>query len=96
MQLVPNDRDKEDITECEPILCQSDISQRPAESSSSSEITAVLGDFPAVDEEAQIFDVNENSKLVNAEQPQCRICLDTEEGPICLAFLCVSSVYCHH
>ncbi|KAM0956443.1 hypothetical protein ACFX2A_025214 [Malus domestica] len=80
MQLVPNDSHKEDITECEPILCQSDISQRPAESSSSCEITAVLGDFPAVDEEAQIFDINENSKLVNAEQPQCRICLDTEEG----------------
>ncbi|CAB4302573.1 unnamed protein product [Prunus armeniaca] len=80
MQLVSNDSRKEDITECEPILCQSDISQRPTESSSSCEITAVQGDFAANDEESQNLDVDENSKLVNPEHPQCRICLDTEEG----------------
>ncbi|BBG98668.1 RING/FYVE/PHD zinc finger superfamily protein [Prunus dulcis] len=52
----------------------------PTESSSSCEITAVQGDFAANDEESQNLDVDENSKLVNPEHPQCRICLDTEEG----------------
>jgi hypothetical protein len=76
MQLVSNDSLEEDSPESEPILCQSDIPQRPCESSSSCEITAVIGDSAVTDEESQNLEVNESSKLVNSEQPQCRICLD--------------------
>lgn len=75
MQLVSNDIRKEDVSECEPILCQSDLSQRYTESSSSCEIATVGGDRDIIDEELQDLDVDENSQLVT-EQPQCRICLE--------------------
>ncbi|XP_024184820.1 E3 ubiquitin-protein ligase MARCHF8 isoform X2 [Rosa chinensis] len=78
MQLVLNDGREEDNSECEPILSQSENAQRSSEASSSCEITAVLGDIAVTDEESQNLDVNESSKLVISEQPQCRICLDNE------------------
>ncbi|KAL6144311.1 hypothetical protein ACLB2K_055005 [Fragaria x ananassa] len=78
MQLVSNDSRRDDSSECEPILSQSDNPQRLSEASSSCEITAVLGDIAVTDVESQNLDVNESSKLVNSEQPQCRICLDNE------------------
>lgn len=87
MQLVSNDLNKEDISECEPILCQSDLSQRSIESSSSCEITT-LGGGHAVNDEEDLEDVHvdENSHLVNTEQPQCRICLEIG-GPYFLSYL---------
>ncbi|KAF3430942.1 hypothetical protein FNV43_RR25672 [Rhamnella rubrinervis] len=75
MQLVSNDIHKEDTSECEPILCQSELSQRSVESSSSCEITTLEGDCDIIDEDVQDLDVDENSQLVD-EQPQCRICLE--------------------
>lgn len=75
MQLVSNDIHKEDISECDPILCQSDLSQRSIESSSSCEITTLRGDCDIIDEDLHDLEVDENSQLVN-EQPQCRICLE--------------------
>lgn len=86
MQLVSNDSRRDDSSECEPILSQSDNPQRLSEASSSCEITAVLGDIAVTDVESQNLDVNESSKLVNSEQPQCRICLDNE-GPYFLEIL---------
>ena len=75
MQLVSNDSRKEDISESEPILCQFDNSQRSEECSSSCEITAVGGDC-VVDSDDLDINVVETSHLVNADHPQCRICLD--------------------
>lgn len=75
MQLVSNDSRKEDSSECEPILFQSDISQRSEECSSSGEITAIGGDCVIVSDDLDI-NVDETSHLVNADHPQCRICLD--------------------
>ena len=77
MQLVSNDSRKEDISESEPILCQSDVSQRSEECSSSCEITAVGGDCVVVSDDLDI-NVDETSHLVNTDHPQCRICLDIE------------------
>ncbi|KAL5554596.1 hypothetical protein UlMin_041997 [Ulmus minor] len=77
MQLVLNDSHKEDTSECEPILCQSDSRDRSIESSSSYEITTAGEDYDIVDdEESQNLNADESCQLVNAEQPQCRICLD--------------------
>ncbi|XP_022724168.1 E3 ubiquitin-protein ligase MARCH8-like isoform X4 [Durio zibethinus] len=78
MQLVSNDSQKEDISESEPILCQSDISQRSEECSSSSEITTVEGYCVVVSDDLEDINADETSHLVNADQPQCRICLDIE------------------
>ncbi|KAG4195597.1 hypothetical protein ERO13_A06G118400v2 [Gossypium hirsutum] len=74
MQLVSNDSRKEDISEREPILCQPDISQTSEEC----EITAVGGDCIIVSEDLEEINVDETSHLVNADHPQCRICLDNE------------------
>ncbi|GFZ11624.1 RING/FYVE/PHD zinc finger superfamily protein [Actinidia rufa] len=76
MQLVSNDRRTEDSSETEPILHQSNIVQRSEESSSSFEIRAVGRDCPLSADDSQTIDVDENCNLVNADQPQCRICLD--------------------
>uniref|UniRef100_A0A5B7ALZ6 Putative E3 ubiquitin-protein ligase MARCH1 n=1 Tax=Davidia involucrata TaxID=16924 RepID=A0A5B7ALZ6_DAVIN len=76
MQLVSHDSQAEDSSETEPILCQSNIVQRSEESSSSFEIRTVGGDCSTIDDDSQCLDVDENCNLVNAEQPQCRICLD--------------------
>lgn len=76
MQLMSNDSRKEDVSEREPILCQSDISLQSEESTSSTEITAV-GEEPVVaGENLQNLNVDETCHLVNVDQPQCRICLD--------------------
>ncbi|GAV65027.1 RINGv domain-containing protein [Cephalotus follicularis] len=76
MQLVSNDSQKGNISETEPILCLSDIIPTSEESSSSCEITSVGGESVVCDDLQSIY-VDESSRLVNAEQPQCRICLDT-------------------
>lgn len=76
MQLVSNDRQTEDGSETEPILCQSNIEQRLEESSTSCEIRTVEVDCSIVDGDLENLDTDENCALVNADQPQCRICLD--------------------
>ncbi|XP_022716440.1 uncharacterized protein LOC111275362 isoform X4 [Durio zibethinus] len=78
MQLVSNDSRKEDISESEPILCQSDISQRSEECSSSFEITVIGGDCVVTSDDLEDINVDETSHLVNADHPQCRICLEIE------------------
>ncbi|XP_031272223.1 E3 ubiquitin-protein ligase MARCH8 [Pistacia vera] len=82
MQLVSSDSHNEDVSESEPILSQSESLQRSEESSSvssssssSSEITAVRGDCVVVADVHDLY-VDETSHLVNADQPQCRICFD--------------------
>ncbi|EXB37442.1 E3 ubiquitin-protein ligase MARCH8 [Morus notabilis] len=77
MQL--NDSRKEDISEREPILGQSDSEDRFVESSSSCEIVTVGGDHAIIDQDLQNLHVDEICQLVNADQPQCRICLDSGE-----------------
>lgn len=78
MQLVvSSERQTGDSLEREPILHQSDIAEKSEESSSSFEIRieerdcAVLSDGTHYND-----DVTEDCNLVNADQPQCRICLD--------------------
>ena len=78
MQLVSNDSCAEDSSETEPILCQSNIEQRSEESSSLFEIRTVEGDCLITGAELQSLDVEESCSLVNADQPQCRICLEIE------------------
>lgn len=75
MQLVSNDSQQEDASENEPILRQSDI-LRSVDSSFSSEIITVGGDHVVTDEDLEDVHADESSRLVNLEQPQCRICLD--------------------
>ncbi|GFZ08187.1 RING/FYVE/PHD zinc finger superfamily protein [Actinidia rufa] len=74
MQLVSNDRRTEDSSETEPILHQSNIVQRSEEASF--EIRTVSRDCSLSADDSQTIDVDENCNLVNADQPQCRICLD--------------------
>lgn len=76
MQL--NDSHKEDISERQPILGQSDSEHRFIESSSLCEIVTVGGDNDIVDEDLQNLHVDESCQLVNTDQLQCRICLDSE------------------
>ncbi|GMP35200.1 hypothetical protein CsSME_00007744 [Camellia sinensis var. sinensis] len=76
MQLVSNDRRTEDSSETEPILCQSNIVQRSEESSCSIEIRIIDRDCSVSADDSQSIDADENCNLVNADQPQCRICLD--------------------
>lgn len=76
MQLVPNDSRVEDISETEPILSQSNTAERSEESSSSIEIT-VSGEFSLAVDNSPSSDADENCSLVHADQPLCRICLDT-------------------
>ncbi|KAL6972570.1 RING-type E3 ubiquitin transferase [Sarracenia purpurea var. burkii] len=76
MQLVSNERHIEDSSETEPILCQSDIVRRSEESSSSFEIKAVGRDCSVYVDDSRCIEVDETCNLVNADQPQCRICLD--------------------
>ncbi|XP_071901239.1 uncharacterized protein [Coffea arabica] len=76
MQLVSNDSRAEDILETEPILSQSATAKRSEESSSSIEIT-VSGEFSLTVDDSPSGDADENCSLVHADQPLCRICLDT-------------------
>lgn len=77
MQLVPNDIRTDDISETEPILSQPSRVERSEESSSSIEIT-VSGDCSISADDLPSPDVHENYSLVQTDQQQCRICLDTE------------------
>lgn len=74
MQLVSSV--SEDSSETEPILCQTEIVQKSKESSSSCEIKPVGGDFSVADQDAEDLEADEAHSLVNADQPQCRICFD--------------------
>lgn len=76
MQLVANESRREGISETEPILCLAEV--ETSEDTSSSEITSVGGEFSVDVEDLQNRDIDESSHLVNADQPQCRICLDIE------------------
>lgn len=78
MQLAANDGHREDASENEPILQQSDVTERSEGSSSSSEITTVEGEFAVTVDDLEILDVDETCRLVNKDQPQCRICLENE------------------
>ncbi|KAK4773503.1 hypothetical protein SAY87_028522 [Trapa incisa] len=87
MQLAVNDGLREEISEIEPILHQFDTADRSegstyssSSSSSSCEITSSgVGELViAISDDASNFDADENSHLVNADLPQCRICLENE------------------
>ncbi|KAJ7952065.1 E3 ubiquitin-protein ligase MARCH8 [Quillaja saponaria] len=75
MQLVSNDSHKEETLERQPILNQHD-SQGLGESSVSCEITAVGRHYSAEGNDLENIYVDETCHLVNADQLQCRICLD--------------------
>jgi hypothetical protein len=79
MQLVSNDSHREDISESEPILRRPGNLQRSEESSSSlsCEITTVGGDLAVINDDLQNLHPEESRHLVNTEQKQCRICLDS-------------------
>ncbi|KAK7325337.1 hypothetical protein VNO77_29499 [Canavalia gladiata] len=72
MQLASNG-DKEECSESEPILSQHLNLQPSGESSFSCEIIPAA---PPNDDDLQNVRVDETCHLVNADQPQCRICLD--------------------
>ncbi|XP_040989153.1 E3 ubiquitin-protein ligase MARCHF3 [Juglans microcarpa x Juglans regia] len=78
MQLVSNDSNREDISESEPILPRTSILQRSEGSSSSCEITAAEGEcaIGKGNGDLQNLHLEESCRLVNTDQPQCRICLD--------------------
>lgn len=77
MQLVSNDNQGADSSETEPILGQSSVAQRVKESSFSCEIRTVRGDCSVAEEDPENLDADETCNLVNTDQPQCRICLDS-------------------
>lgn len=78
MQLVPNnDENTDDILERAPILSQLDFLPQSVGSSSSAEIIAIGRESSGSDDDSHNLNVDETSHLVNADQPQCRICLDT-------------------
>ncbi|KAJ6892796.1 E3 ubiquitin-protein ligase MARCH8-like isoform X2 [Populus alba x Populus x berolinensis] len=79
MQLVSNDSCKEDISESEPILSHSNISQHSEEEAASSlEIKSLGGDCEIHVDDLESIQIDETCHLVNPDQPQCRICLDNE------------------
>ncbi|KAG6758734.1 hypothetical protein POTOM_039094 [Populus tomentosa] len=79
MQLVSNDSCKEDISESEPILSHSNISQHSEEESPSSlEIKSLGRDCEIHVDDLESIQIDETCHLVNPDQPQCRICLDNE------------------
>lgn len=77
MQLVPDDNRTEDISETEPILSRPSRVESSEESSSSIEIT-VCGDCSVSSDDLPSPDIHQNYSLVQTDQPQCRICLDSE------------------
>lgn len=89
MQFISNDSHKEDTLESEPILCQSTTSERTEESSSSCEIISISRDCHGDDLES--VHIDETCHLVNSDQPQCRICLDT--GGLYYLFCLVPFLY---
>ncbi|XP_052312565.1 uncharacterized protein LOC7469466 isoform X2 [Populus trichocarpa] len=79
MQLVSNDSRKEDISESEPILSHSNISQHSEEESPSSlEIKSLGRDCEIHVDDSESIQIDETCHLVNPDHPQCRICLDNE------------------
>lgn len=85
MQLVQHDIGSEDSSEREPILSQPTTAERSKECSSSVEITVGVDPFVAADRPSA-SEIDEDISLVCADQPQCRICLDTEGLYWLLAF----------
>ncbi|KAJ1405880.1 Zinc finger, RING-CH-type [Sesbania bispinosa] len=80
MQLASNN-DKEECSESEPILNQHHLNLQASEGESSFSCEIIPagpgGDFTAANsDDLQNVHVDETCHLVNAEQPQCRICLD--------------------
>ncbi|KAL0441261.1 UNVERIFIED_CONTAM: hypothetical protein Sradi_0065000 [Sesamum radiatum] len=78
MQLAQHDIRTEDTSETEPILSQSSTTERSEECSSSIEITVGVDSCTIATADLSIPDIDEDIALVRADQPQCRICLDTE------------------
>lgn len=75
MQLASNG-DKEECSESEPILNHHHLHLQPTgESSFSCEIIPISA-AASGDDDLQNVRVDETCHLVNADQPQCRICLD--------------------
>ncbi|CAI9114573.1 OLC1v1015325C1 [Oldenlandia corymbosa var. corymbosa] len=79
MQLVSHDSRTEDFSETEPILSHQSYSdaERSEESSTRSIEITVSGDVSVTLNESPNPDPDENCSLVPADQPICRICLDT-------------------
>jgi len=75
MQFASNGRQTDDASETEPILTQSTGTSSSKEPLSLWEIRPVNTD---ASDDRQSIDANEHCSLVNAEQPQCRICFDSE------------------
>lgn len=78
MQLGPNDGHKGEYSESEPILNHSQDSQGSCEPSFTCEITTVGVDLAVGADDFHNLHVDETSLLMSSDQPQCRICLDTE------------------
>lgn len=76
MQLVSNGN-KEECSESEPILNQHHNLEGSGEPSFSCEITDDVGDLAVDNNDLQNIQVDETCHLVNADQSQCRICLDS-------------------
>lgn len=74
MQIVSNDSLAGDGSEREPILTHPNVVE---ESSPAIEIT-VSGDCSTNSDDSSSFEADGSQLLLNIEQPQCRICLDTE------------------
>lgn len=92
MQLMSNNNPTDGSSETEPILNESKSVERVDNYSSTFEIRTVgSSDCSIAVEDSQGSEVNENSSLVTSDQPQCRICLDTE-GLDC--FFCCT--WCNH
>lgn len=77
MQLASNDNHREDGSETDPILSESRNVEEPQESTPLCEIRTVDGDSLVANNPSYV-DADETCSLVNSEQPQCRICLDSE------------------
>ncbi|KAH7674689.1 Zinc finger RING/FYVE/PHD-type protein [Dioscorea alata] len=73
MQLASNGIQVEETLEIEPVLQQSTTTDDFEVLQSPSEISLV-----SEDDDPQGLDADEHTNLVNADLPQCRICLDTE------------------
>lgn len=73
MQLAFNGIQVEETLEIEPVLHQSTTTDDFEVLQSLSEIRLV-----GEDDDPQGLDADEHTNLVNADLPQCRICLDTE------------------
>lgn len=77
MRLASNDSCREDGPETVPILSESHNAEEPQESTPLCEIRTVDGDT-LVANDTSCIDNNETCGLVNSDQSQCRICLDSE------------------